>query len=153
MWCRSDVRLWHYCYFIFWQKPFLRCHTDARLRHVFYFLPFEASLQTPDRSSSYFTGISGGLPPDFLFLISAMQFLIPVCVLWFLLMCIMIAFVISYVQTICEYIQSTHWLVPGYCFGQMWTKAILWMKSMIASSMPRGVPVSLLRSWSLSRVL
>ena len=32
----------------------MRCRTDARLRHVFYFLPFEASLQTPDRSSSYF---------------------------------------------------------------------------------------------------
>jgi len=63
-------------------------------------------------------------------------------------MCIMFAFVISYVQTVCEYIQSTHWLVPGYCLGQMWTKAILWMKSSIASPTPRGVPVSLLRSWS-----
>ena len=37
---------------------------------------------------------------------------------------------------------------PGYCFGQMLTKAILWMKSTIASPTPRGVPVSLLRSWS-----
>ena len=124
------------------------CHTDARLRHAFYCLPFEASLQTPDRPSSYFIWISGGLPPDFLFFIFVMQILIPMCVLLILLMCIMFAFVISYVQTICEYIQSTHWLVPGYCLGQMLTKAILWMKSSIASSTPRGVPVSLLRSWS-----
>ena len=52
--------------FIFLYKPFMWCRPDTRLRHVFYFLPFEASLQTPDRSSSYFIGISGGLPPDFL---------------------------------------------------------------------------------------
>ena len=47
----------------------------------------------------------------------------------------------------CEYIQSTH---LACWFGQMWTKAISWMKSSIASPTPRGVPVSLLRSWSWS---
>ena len=32
-------------------KPFMWCRPDARLRHVNLILPFEASLQTPDRSS------------------------------------------------------------------------------------------------------
>src|SRR3989337_2805963 len=125
----------------------MRCRPDTRLRHVFYFLPFEASLQTPDRSSSYFIGISGGLPPDFLFIF--LQCIFNVCVCFTnLLMCIMFTFVISYVQTVCEYIQSTHWLVLGYCLCPMWTPASFWMKSTIASPTPRGVPVSLLRSWS-----
>jgi hypothetical protein len=115
MWCRSDVRLWHSCYFKFWHKPFMRCRPDARLRHVFYFLPFEASLQTPDRSSSYFIGTSGGLPPDFLFIF--LQCIFNVCVCFTnLLMCIMFTFVISYVQTVCEYIQSTHGLCPWLLF-------------------------------------
>ena len=50
----------------------------------------------------------------------------------------------------CEYIQSTH---LACWFGQMLTKAILWMKSTIASLTPRGVPVSPVRSWSWSLVL
>ena len=50
----------------------------------------------------------------------------------------------------CEYIQSTH---MACWFGQILTKAILWMKSTIASPMPRGVPVSPVRSWSWSLVL
>jgi hypothetical protein len=93
----------------------MRCRPDARLRHVFYFLPFEASLQTPDRSSSYFIGTSGGLPPDFLFIF--LQCIFNVCVCFTnLLMCIMFTFVISYVQTVCEYIQSTHGLCPWLLF-------------------------------------
>ena len=47
----------------------------------------------------------------------------------------------------CEYIQSTH---LACWFGQMWTKAISWMKSSIASPTSSGVPVSPLRSWSWS---
>ena len=48
---------------------------------------------------SYFIGISGGLPPDFLFIYRAVQFIIWVRITN-LLMCIMFAFVISYVQTV-----------------------------------------------------
>ena len=44
----------------------------------------------------------------------------------------------------CEYFHSTH---LACWFGQMLTKAILWMKSSIASPTPRGVPVSLVRPW------
>ena len=44
----------------------------------------------------------------------------------------------------CEYFHSTH---LACCFGQMLTKAISWMKSLIVSPTPRGVPVSPVRSW------
>ena len=44
----------------------------------------------------------------------------------------------------CEYFQSTH---LACWFGQMLTKAISWMKSLIASPTPRGIPVSLVRPW------
>ena len=50
----------------------------------------------------------------------------------------------------CEYIQSTH---LACWFGQMLTKAILWMKRMIASPTPRGVPGSPVRPWNWSLVL
>ena len=43
----------------------------------------------------------------------------------------------------CEYFHSTH---LACWFGQMLTKAISWMKSLIARPMPRGVPVS--PAWS-----
>ena len=80
--CRIDVRLWHALSFTFQYKPFLWCRPDARLRHVNLFTsPFEASLRTPDRFFSYFIGISGGLPPDFLFIQHAMQNLLFECAL------------------------------------------------------------------------
>ena len=43
----------------------------------------------------------------------------------------------------CEYFHSTH---LACWFGQMLTKAISWMKSLIARPTPRGVPVSSARS-------
>ena len=46
----------------------------------------------------------------------------------------------------CEYFQSTH---LACWFGQMLMKAISWMKSLIASPTPRGVPVSPVWSWIL----
>ena len=54
--CRLDVRLWHALSFTFQYKPFMWCRPDARLRHVNLLLPFEASLQTPDRSSAILLG-------------------------------------------------------------------------------------------------
>jgi hypothetical protein len=89
------------------------CRPDARLRHVFYFLPFEASLQTPDRSSSIFLlGFREDYRPTSFLYFCCANLNAYVCIAN-LFMCIMFAFVISYVQTVCEYIQSTHWLVPG----------------------------------------
>ena len=46
----------------------------------------------------------------------------------------------------CEYFHSTH---LACWFGQMLTKAISWMKSLIVRPTPRGVPVSPVRSWIL----
>ena len=43
----------------------------------------------------------------------------------------------------CDYFHSTH---LACWFGQMFTKAISWMKSLIARPTPRGVPVSPARS-------
>ena len=46
----------------------------------------------------------------------------------------------------CEYFDSTH---LACWFGHMLTKAISWMKSLIVSPTPRGIPVSPVRSWIL----
>ena len=46
----------------------------------------------------------------------------------------------------CEYFHSTH---LACWFGQMLRKAISWMKSLIVSPTPRGIPVSPVRSWIL----
>ena len=46
----------------------------------------------------------------------------------------------------CEYFHSTH---LACWFGQMLTKAISWMKSLIVSPTPRGIPVSPVRAWIL----
>ena len=54
------------------------------------------------------------------------------------------AFVISYVRTVLR-VLSKYSLACW--FGQMLTKAISWMKNLIASPTPRGVPVSLVRPW------
>ena len=54
------------------------------------------------------------------------------------------AFVISYVRTVLR-VLSKYSLACW--FGQMLTKAISWMKSLIASPTLRGVPVSLVRPW------
>ena len=54
------------------------------------------------------------------------------------------AFVISYVRTVLRVLSKYS---PGLLIGQMLTKAISWMKNLIASPTPRGVPASLVRPW------
>jgi hypothetical protein len=84
------------------------------------------------------------------FYLSCSANLLPECVLLICscASCLHLLYLMSKLS--CEYIQSTH---LACWFGQMLTKAILWMKSTIASPTPRGVPVSPLRSWSWSLVL
>ena len=150
MWCRSDVRLRHALSFIFCDKPFMWCRPDARLRHVNLFIsPFEVSLQTPDRFPVIhwdFWRITPCLP----FYSTCRANLLFECALLTAhgASCLHLLYLMS--ELSCEYIQSTH---LACWFGQMLTKAILWMKSMIASPTPRGVPVSPMRSWSWSLVL
>ena len=97
--CRLDVRLWHVLSVTFQYKPFMWCRPYARLRHVNLFLPSEASLQTPDRSSVILLGFQEDYRlASFLFNMQC-KFIIWVRITS-LLMCIMFAFVISYVQTV-----------------------------------------------------
>ena len=146
--CRLDVRLCHALSFIFQYEPFMWCRSDARLWHVKFTFTFRGVASDTRSVFNYFIGISGGLPPDFLSFIVQCKFITWACITN-LLMCIMFAFVISYVQTVL-YIQSTH---LACWFGQMLTKAILWMNITIASPTPIGVPVSPVRSRSWSLVL
>ena len=97
--CRLDVRLWHALSFIFHYNPFMWCRPDARLRHVNLFLPFEASLQTPDRSSVIPLGFREDYRLTSCLFIMQCNFIIWVRITN-LLICIMFAFVISYVQTV-----------------------------------------------------
>ena len=104
-------------------KPFRWRRADTRLRHALYYYPFKVSLQTPDR-----------------------------CIFNFLLMCI-VSFILGLTKwswiilvhdyhllcytcfhDVCEYIQSTHWLVPGYCLGQI-------------SCVERSVATTVLEPW------
>ena len=109
---------------------------------IFICSPFEASLQTPDRSLFMFCGISGGLPPFSLFTYPLCQFYL-LCIKELIMLhpCMHLLYLTSKLS--CEYFQSTH---LACWFGQMLMKAISWMKSLIASPTPRGVPVSPVRS-------
>ena len=96
-------------------------------------LPFEASLQTPDRFSVI------------CFTYHVVQILIngmSIIILFTTHTCMQLLYLLS--ELSCEYFHSTH---LACWFGQMLTKAILWMKSSIASPTLRGVPVSLVRPW------
>ena len=63
-----------------------------------------------------------------------------------LFMCIMLHLLYLMSELSCEYFHSTH---LACWFGQMLTKAISWMKSLIVSPTPTGVLVSPVRSWIL----
>ena len=164
--CRSDVRLWHTCYllliyaltamslrrptvarlsFTFQYKPFMWCRLDARLRHDYLFVYLSRRHSRHSIGLQLFVGISGGLPPDFLFTYHVMQiFFIWMSIVVFLMThsCMHLLYLMS--ELSCVYFQSTH---LACWFGQMLMKAISWMKSSIASPMPRGVSVSPVRSW------
>ena len=102
-------------------KPFRWCRSDARLRHVFYKNPFEASLQTPDRCNLF-------LLPYCIFVLYINN---PACVhhglLFYDWRCdhrifqsmITICYVIPVFIMFASTFKSTHWLVPGYCLGQI----------------------------------
>ena len=118
--------------FTFQYKPFMWCRLDARLWHDYLYLPFEASLETPDRFSVI------------CFTYHVMQIFIIWMSIIILLMthsCMHLLYLLS--ELSCEYFQSTH---LACWFGQMLTKAISWMRNSIASPTPRGVPVSPVRS-------
>ena len=120
------------------RRPTVACYHllfhEASLRHSFGLLLF-------------ILWISGGLPPDFHRWIHHINTFITVAFLleYSYASCWHLLYLKS--ELSCEYLQSTH---LACWFGQMWTKAISWMKSSIASPTLSGVPVSPLRSWSWS---
>ena len=122
MWCRSDVRLWHYYY----SCSFLsRSHSDTRLAPVLLFCSFRSRSHSDTR-----------LAPSIYYLYVWSHWLTYSCA-----SCLHLLYLMS--ELSCEYFHSTH---LACWFGQMLMKAISWMKSLIARPTPRGVPVSPVRS-------
>ena len=112
------------------------------------FLPFEASLQTPDWLSVILLGFWEDYHLTSFWLDMLCKFIIWVCIgNCSCASCLHLLYLMS--ELSCEYIQSTH---LACWFGRIPTKVILWMKSTIPSPMPRGVPVSSVRSWNWSLV-
>ena len=106
------------------------------------FLPFEASLQTPDRSSVISLGFREDYRPTSLYF--PMHYYLVVWVHFLICSyasCLHLLYLMS--ELSCEYFHSTH---LACWFGQMLTKAISWMKSFIVRTTPRGVQVSPVRS-------
>ena len=104
----------------------------------FIYLPFEASLPTPDR-----------------FLVIYFNLQVPHYYRRFMSIILvhdafMHSLIISFVRTVLRVLSSTH---LACWFGQMLMKAISWMMSLIASPAPRGIPVSPVPSWIWSLVL
>ena len=100
---------------------------------VFICLPFEASLQTPDRFAFICLLIKSCI--NIIVVVwASFLFMTHSCIHWLYLLS----------ELSCEYFQSTH---LACWFGQMLMKAISWMKSSIVSPTPRGVPVSPVRPW------
>ena len=116
--------------------------TAALLFHLY---PFEESFRH-SIGLQYYIGISGGLSPDspFIFPCIAISFSECALLICSYASCLHLLYLMS--ELSCEYFHSTH---LACWFGQMLTKAISWMKSLIVSPTPRGVPVSPVRSWIL----
>ena len=109
-------------------KPFMWCHLDARLRHEFYLFTFRGV--APNTRSVFI----------YLFTYQVMHKYYYCCMsIIFIRDTFMHSLIISFVRTVLRVLSSTH---LSCWFGQMLMKAISWMKSLIASPTPRGVPVS-----------
>ena len=145
MWCRSDVRLWHALPFIFYYKPFMWCRLDARLRHCYFICILSRSHSNTRLAFSITLGFREDYrPTPLLFPCIAISLFECALLIWSYASCLHLLYLMS--ELSCEYFHSTH---LACWFGQMWTKAISWMKSLIVSPTPRRVPVSPVRSWIL----
>ena len=104
--CRLDVRLWHALSFIFRNEPFMWCRPDTRLRHGQFTFTFRGVASDTRSVFSHFVGISGGLPPDFLFMLHAVNFFLCALLICSCASCLHLLYLMS--ELSCEYIQSTH---------------------------------------------
>ena len=119
----------------------LRCPTVASFSLFLFVHLSRRRFRHPIGSYLCSVGISGGLPPFPFYLPRYANYWMYIGELIMTHSCMHLLYLMSKLS--CEYIQSTH---LACWFGQMLTKAILWMKSSIASRTPRGVPVSPVRS-------
>ena len=110
--------------FYFGYKPFMWCRPDARLWH-YYSCSFLSRSHSDPR-----------LAPSMYYLYVWTHWLFCSYA-----SCLHLLYLMS--ELSCEYFHSTH---LSCWFGQMLTKAISWMKSLIARPTPRGIPVSPARS-------
>ena len=118
--------------FTFQYKPFMWCRLDARLWHDYLFVYLSR------RRSRHPIGFQ-----LFILFIKSRNIIVVIWASSFIHDAFMHSLIISFVRTVLRVLSSTHltcW------FGQMLMKAISWMKSLIASPTPRGVPVSPVRS-------
>ena len=122
MWCRWDARLWHCLLFIYFISPLggvaptpdcgiiisafsARGVIQTLVWHpVFYFGIFLSICVHHGFSYIFVTDVWSSIKSG-------------VCWIYY-----------TRVHNVCEYIQSTHWLVPGYCLGQIsaWRGALRW---------------------------
>ena len=161
---RADVRLWRVLVSHFRYKPFMWCRSDVRLRHALPLLsvisPLCGVAPTPDCGIIILAVSSRGVIQTLVwhpvFILGFWEDYRPISLLfpmlyyfyvWVHLLicsyasCLHLLYLMS--ELSCEYFHSTH---LACWFGQMLTKAISWMKSLIARPTPRGVPVSPARS-------
>ena len=140
LWRRPDVRLWY-----FFLSPLcgVAKTPDCGIISLYLFDHLSrCHFRHPIGSYLCSVGISGGLPPFPFYLPCHAKFWMYIDE--FIRDASMHAFVISYVRTVLR-VLSKYSLACW--FVQMLTKAISWMKSLIASPMPRGVSVSPVRSY------
>ena len=143
--CGTHCLILFFCY-----KPFMwttaRFREDARLRHYYSCSFLSRSHSDPHLAPSILFCDFGRTTARLL-----CYFPMHYCLyVWTHLLfcsyasCLHLLYLMS--ELSCEYFHSTH---LACWFGQMLTKAISWMKSLIARPTPRGVPVSPARSRKL----
>ena len=112
---------------------------------LFHLYPFEESFRH-SIGLRYYIGIFGRTTARLPFYFPCMAISLSECALLICsyASCLHLLYLMSILS--CEYFHSTH---LACWFGQMLTKVISWMKSLIVSPTPRGVPVSPVRSWIL----
>ena len=143
MWCRLDARLWHY-----YSAVSARGVIQTLVWHLYYYSAFSARgvFQTLVWHPHYYSAVSARGVIQTLAWHPVFNYLY----VWTHRLtcsyasCLHLLYLMS--ELSCEYFHSTH---LACWFGQMLTKAISWMKSLIASPTPRGIPVSPMRSWML----
>ena len=128
--------------FIFHYKPFMWCRLDARLRHCYFICILSRSHSDTRLAFNFTSGFREDYRPTSLYFpciaISLSECALLICSY---ASCLHLLYLMS--ELSCEYFHSTH---LACWFGQMLTKAISWMKSLIVRPTPRGVPVSPVRS-------